>query len=290
MSAALLGMQALFQSHMLGTADASRLVEAGTPCREMGLAIYAHAYRRRLVDALADAYAKTRALMGDPVFELAAAGYIAANPPTLRNLRWFGGGLAQYLAQAWPERAQFAEMAGLDWSLRCAFDGPDSAVLHAGDLADLPPEAWASLRLLLVPTAQLLGLRHNTVAVWQALDDGLPAPPTETGTTAVHWLVWRQDLQPHFRSLSATEALLLRALQAGATFAQACEGASGAGETEVEARIGRCLRQWLEEGVLSGLELPALDIDIDSDGDGDGDGSGAVAGDADRESGRARFR
>jgi len=164
-AAILLPLQARFQQHLLGEADASELI-AGSPARRaLGLAIYADAYRRRLVEALADAYAKTRLLLGEAAFDDAALAYIAANPPTTRSLRWYGGGLVAHLREALPRDPDVAELAQLDWALRNAFDGPDSAVLAAADLVDVPPEAWATLQLLLVRTAELLRFEHNTVAV-----------------------------------------------------------------------------------------------------------------------------
>ena len=254
---ALLPLQARFQQHMLGAADATDLIAGSAERRALGLAIYANAYRQRLVEALADAYAKTRLLIGEDAFDNAALAYIAAHPPTTRSLRWYGGGFSAHLREALPRDPDVAELAQLDWALRNAFDGPDSAVLTQADLAAVAPEAWATLRLLLVPTAELLSFEHNTVAVWQALDDDDSTPPATTVRSdhSVAWLVWRKELQPHFRSLSPVEAALLRAMQAGATFAQACERAQDGADADDAARIGACLRQWLDDGVLSAVVM-----------------------------------
>lgn len=273
----LLPLQARFQQHMLGAADASALLSGSTERRALGLAIYANAYRQRLVDALADAYAKTRALLGEPAFEAAALAYIADHPPTTRSLRWFGGDFAEHLRAALPQQPELAELAQLDWALRKAFDGPDSAVLTAADLADVPPQAWATLRLTLVPTTELLQFQHNAVAVWQALDDDTPPPPWERSDRGVDWLVWRKDLQPHFRSAHPLETALLRAMLGGAGFAQACEDAQTASNSEGAAElIGACLRQWMEDAVLSGVMIPAgSGADNDSSSDSDSHSAGS---------------
>ena len=252
-----LSLQTSFQQHVLGHADATALLVGEHERRQLGLAIYANAYRRRLVDALADAYAKTHALLGDEAFDDAALDHIAAHPPTTRSLRWFGSEFPDHLARTLPARTEIAELARLDWALRSAFDGPDSAVLSAAELSALPPEAWTTLSLKLVPTAALLHFEHNTVAQWQALNDGLAAPATERASVGVDWLVWRKELQPHFRSLSVLEAGLLRALLAGQSFAQACEQACEQATDDTAdddpARIGTCLRQWLEDDLLSAI-------------------------------------
>ncbi len=257
MNVTLLPLQARFQQHMLGTADATPLLAGSAARRALGLAIYANAYRQRLVEALADAFAKTREMLGTDAFEAAALHYINEHPPETRSLRWFGAEFATHLRGLFPSQAAVAELACLDWSLRRAFDGPDSPVLAAVDLAGLPPEAWAVLRLMPVPTVELLRFEHNTVALWQAIDDEAEVPTVVRGDVAVHWLVWRMKLQPHFRSLHPIEAMLLSAMLAGATFAQACEQAQSQTEEDCTHHIGSSLRQWLEDGVLSAVVIPA---------------------------------
>ncbi len=257
MNTSLLALQASFQQHMLGASDATPQLAGRADRRALGLAIYAHAYRRRLVDVLVDAFAKTQALLGDEAFDAAAMHYVNEHPPETRNLRWYGHEFATHLRRVFPAQAAVAELAQLDWALRQAFDGPDSPVLAAADLAGVAAEAWASLRLVPVPTANLLRFEHNTVAVWQAIDDEADTPAIVHGEAPVDWLVWRKELQPHFRSLHPIEASLLRAMLAGASFAQACEEAQAQTDEDCTNHIGAGLRQWLEDGVLGALVVPA---------------------------------
>ena len=257
MNAGLLPLQATFQQHMLGAADASHLLAGPAERRALGLAIYANAYRQRLVEALADAFAKTRAVLGPEAFEAAAVHYINEHPPQTRNLRWFGAEFAAHLRSVFPAQAAVAELGQLDWALRQAFDGPDSPVLAAADLAGVPAEAWGVLCLTPVPTVTLLRFEHNTVALWQALDDETDAPAIVNGEVTVDWLVWRKELQPHFRSVHPVEAALLRAMLVGASFAQACEQAQAEADEDCTHHVGNGLRQWLEDGVLAAVTMPA---------------------------------
>ncbi|MDL2336982.1 MAG: DNA-binding domain-containing protein [Pseudomonadota bacterium] len=264
MSLSLLSAQLQFQQHLLGAADATALIDGDTARQQRGLGIYLNAYRQRLLDTLIDSYEKTHAVMGGEAFEAAALAYIAGHPPTTRSLRWYGERLDAHLAANLPERPGCAELARLDWALRSAFDGLDSEVLDASVFADLPPEAWATLRLVSVPTTQLLVFRYNTVAVWQALDDDQSPPELQVGAVDVDWLVWRKGLQPHFRSLHRAEAALLRAMRDGSTFAQACALAEACFSTDgrthtdedVSALIGGFMRQWFEDELLARLVWP----------------------------------
>ncbi len=261
MSRSVLSLQLHFQQHVLGNGDATALVAGSAARRSLGLGIYANAYRVRLFDTLVDAYEKTHAVMGDADFDAAAVSYIAAHAPTTRSLRWYGDQFEAHLATHQPEQPGHVELARLDWALRRAFDGPDAQVLDASGLGGVPPEAWATLRLVPVPTAELLVFRHNTVAVWQALDDDQVPPALVVSETEVDWLVWRKGLQPHFRSLHPVEATLLRAMLADTSFAQSCAGAEavaaelGLSEEEVSALIGSYMRQWFEDGLLSRVVL-----------------------------------
>ncbi len=247
-----------FQQHLLGLGDATALLAGSAARRALGLAIYTNAYRQRLLGALADTFAKTRARLGEVDFETAALRYIDANPPTHRNLREYGAGFAMHLCETLADHPQAAELAELDRALRCAFDGPDALALDAAALAAVPPPAWATLTLTPVPTALLLTFAHNTVAVWQALDDDdadHPPPIAERGPVAVDWLVWRKELQPHFRSLVPAEAALLRAMLAGECFAAACEQAAAVSGDDISPLIGQCLRTWADDGVLASVAL-----------------------------------
>lgn len=255
----LLSLQQQFQQHLLGDGDAVDLIAGTAARRHLGLGIYANAYRLRLLETLSDAYQKTQAVMGEGAFEAAAGAYIASHPPTTRSLRWYGDRFAVHLASRHPQAPAWAELARLDWALRTAFDGPDSVVLDATALGTIDPGAWATLRLVPVPTAELLVFSHNTVAVWQALDDDEPPPPVAASPIEIDWLVWRKGLQPHFRSLHRVEAALLRAMLKGSSFAEACTHAGSLAvdldDGEVSMLIGGCLRQWLEDQLLASIAL-----------------------------------
>lgn len=260
MSLSLFSAQLQFQQHVLGAADATPLISGDAARQQLGLRIYVNAYQQRLLETLIDSYEKTHAVMGAAAFEAAALAYIAEHPPTTRSLRWYGEHFDAHLAAGGTDRprsAAWAELARLDWALRGAFDGPDADALDASVFADLAPEAWATLRLVPVPTTQLLVFRHNTVAVWQALDDDEVPPDLQVADIEVDWLVWRKGLQPHFRSLHRAEATLLRAMLDGSSFASACAQAEAGvpADEDVSMLIGGFLRQWLEDELLARVVL-----------------------------------
>lgn len=225
------------------------------------LAIYHHAYRARLVQALRDSYGHTLSYLGDDWFDTEARGYLVAHPSDHANLRWFGAHLAHWLRQRHPKDGEIAELAQLDWTLRLAFDGPDATALALHDLAQVPPDAWACIGFVFHPTLQRLRLQHNTLALWQALDQDDTPPAGVRLDETLQVVVWRQGLSPHFRSVDAFEAAALQGLQAGAGFAATCEtlAARFVGH-DVASAAGGLLRRWVEEGWLVGLRgLPGTE-------------------------------
>ena len=67
-------------------------------------------------------------------------------------------------------------------------------------------------------------------------------------------MVWRRELQPHFRTLEAGEDQALLTLHAGGKFTDLCaELAASLTPEDAAARAGRWLRRWTDEALLAGL-------------------------------------
>lgn len=234
--------------------------EQGAPS-SLGMAIYRDAYRGRLLAALASAFERTRAWVGEQAFDRAAAHYILTTPPTGWTLDAYGARFPDLLADLFAQNPEAAELAWFEWHLQQAFAAPDRPCLGAADLAQaaLDPESWQVLRLY--PAAGHASRRVQTgcLALWRALGQG---DGTETDLTAPAdpWLtVWRRDEQPHFRLLADDEHALLAALIAGRPLGEALAAAGAEAGDQAQARPGGWLAQWLDEGQFSGFALPQDD-------------------------------
>ena len=258
----LLALQMQFQHHVLdgGAAVTSRFaaqIKPGGIGLQRRLHIYHHAYRMRLVDALRDTFGHTLLYMGDVEFNAAALASIEANPSTHASLRDYGEHFAQSLTQRFPQAGELAELALLDRTLRHAFDGPDAPVLTLADLAAFStasPTHWAETGFVLHPTATRLRLMHNTLALWQALDQDQAPPEAAPLAEPGELLIWRRGQQPHFRSLQALEAAALDCVAQGQSFAELCHQLSMRFQhPNMAAEVGGMLRRWVEEELLSAL-------------------------------------
>ena len=216
------------------------------------LGIYYDAYRLRIIEALSNVYPQLKNLLGDALFDKTARAYIDLYPSTYRNMRWVGDKMATHLQQTLPQHPIATEMATFEWALGLAFDVEDAPILTLQDLAEIPPENWADLRFKFHPSVQLLALKWNVLQTWQALN------AEETPPAAAHinepCVVWRKDLNSHYRSLELAEYAAIQQLIAGASFGELCEKLQeNASEEEATMQAAQYLAGWLNEGLMTEL-------------------------------------
>ncbi|MFM9835021.1 MAG: DUF2063 domain-containing protein [Methylophilaceae bacterium] len=217
------------------------------------LKIYHDAYRFRIVDALATAYPKLLAYLGDDLFVTMARSYLTKTPSVYPNLRWYGADMHEYLATVMPNHPIAAELAQFEWVLSLAFDAEDLPQLSIQDLAAIPPENWGELCFKFQPALHLLPFNWNTVAVWKALDIE-DTPPKAAKVVLTYWLIWRQDLTSKFRSLENTELLALKLSLEGASFGALCESLYEEMGENASNQAAQYLAGWLEAGLICALK------------------------------------
>ena len=250
--------EARFQDNVLtGNPAIDDEIEGGNAeFRDARLAIYRDAYRLRLIEVLGNDYDVLHAYLGDELFDTLAGDYVTAHPSTFRNVRWFGGKLAEFL-EATPrfaEHPELAELARFEWSLGQAFDSPDENPVQFEEVAAVPPESWSDLRFRPHPSLRRLDLSTNAVAIWKEIGNEADPPAPETFTKPVGWAIWRKQHSPFFRSLEDDEAWALNALLSQASFGEICAGlCEWVVEEEAAARAAGLLRGWVEEGWIAEL-------------------------------------
>ncbi|HLO94036.1 MAG TPA: DNA-binding domain-containing protein [Burkholderiaceae bacterium] len=250
-------MQALLLAEAPG--ETGGLLDAASA---RGLAVYRHAYRARLIAALRDNYPVLAQVMGDEDFDALAAAYVQARPSAFASIRWYGDGLADFMAsEAEPAHPAFIDVARMDWALRGVFDAAEDEALSFASLQQLAPEDWPALRLQPRAGARCLSLDWAVEPAWAALarhaqqreagqDDEEPALPAPE-PLAHRLLAWRPQLETRWRSLEADEGALVAAVFEGADWTRLGEIAVVQwGEDQAATRLVGCLQQWVQEGWL----------------------------------------
>lgn len=232
------------------TADvASLALVAQTPqvSAAQRLGIYHHAYRARLVETLADTFARTERFAGSDSFAVWATQYAEQSPPKSRSLSRYGETFPAFLQQRFPHNPELFELARLDWDLRSRFDMADTPALDSALAAELPPETWLQTEDTLHPTVLLRTIQTNVVALWQALDADTEVPPAQALDEPLGMLVWRREQQPHFQTVSMAQWTFMNHLAAG----ESLLGASNA-MSESSLLSANVLGSWFQEALAQG--------------------------------------
>ena len=253
---ALRSVQVALHDHLLGR-DSDIVAElrvGGGIGIAQRLAIYHHAYRARLLEAMQDSFEKTWAYLGDDQFAAAVAAFVETHPPSHGNLRWYGAEFAAWLAERFPADPEISELALIDWGMRNAFDGADAAPVTAAVLDGLSPADWLEVGCRLVPTLRVEPVRFNTVAIWHALDRN-EVPPAAHALNEPRWLIiWRKEWQPHFRTIAAVEHTVLSSLRNGDRVAAVCAEVGALFDDDRAAlTVGALLRRWIEDELICAL-------------------------------------
>lgn len=248
-------LQADFQASIINedhTMFKTRVVDDAKVGAEKRLSIYADAYRLRIIEALSTAYPKLHRLLGDELFDTTARQYIDQYPSEYRNMRWVGDKMSEHLLGVLPQHPIAAELASFEWALGLAFDAESAATVSVQDLAAISPETWGALSFDLHAAVQLLDLTWNVIPVWQALDaEEAPPAPVQNNEAC---LVWRADLNSHYRSINAQELEMLKHIKAGATFGELCESLYETLGDSATQQAAQYLASWLEAGVISQIK------------------------------------
>jgi hypothetical protein len=206
----------------------------------------------QLLACLRDTFEKTWSWMGDESFDAAGLQYIEKHPPTSWTLSDYGHLFAKTLRELYPQDPEIAELAWLDWTLRRAFDGPNTTSISAERFAAID---WETARLHLVPTLRVTSIATNCAAIWTSLaEHGMPpAAARLEGPTALR--VWRQELTPRFRSIGLEEHQALRLAIGGHRFSVICERLALGRETEAASQAaGAMLASWVQDGLIADVD------------------------------------
>lgn len=228
---------------------------------ETMFAVYRNAYWSRLAEALGNDFPALKALMGDQAFDRMARAYIARHPSQHPSIRWAGRNLPAFLAAEAPYRDEpwFTDMARFDWALAFAFDAADAPAARLADLAGVPPEFWATIRLRFHPTLDAFPVSTPVDEARPRLLENAAIALDRQARCARAIMVWRVEHDVRFRAVDPLEHAALEATRAGATFGAMCElVARQAGLDAAPARAAQILQGWLEWGAVAIVEHDGL--------------------------------
>jgi hypothetical protein len=252
---ALASLERRFLDHVRGSGCFPRAECAeGVVDSDIGLAIYANAYRFRLCEALETDHPVLAIYLGDELWSRFCKGYIDAHPSRYRSLRQFGARVPDFLAAHEPFAAHplIAELAAFERNLLDVFDAADVPRADWSVMQQLEAASWPGLRLRFHPSVRTMATCWNSVEVWQALKDGTP-PATAQAAQAPARLLWRDcERITRFRAIDTDEyAAISASLDECIDFAGLCERLAQRHPADrVPAIAIGFLRTWFDEGLI----------------------------------------
>lgn len=252
-------LQQNFMNYVLGeSSDMVEKIESTPALSAKGrLDIYATAYKLRLKEAITTDYAKLHGYLGDEQFDSVMERYIDKYPSHITNLRYYSISMPILLREEQPfnQMPVLAELATIEAAFADSFDAEDHSFVTINNLAELAPEAWATLQLKFQKSVQVLTIEHNTFAIWQALSAEETPPEASKSEPVVSWVLWRKaDLVSHYRTLDTAELSALELAMQGENFSTICERLLDFfSEEETPMKAVGYLQSWIQEEMLSEL-------------------------------------
>ena len=273
-----------FQTYILHRESAieNQVLGSNLDFKQTRLDVYREGYSLRLLEILNHVFPVLRNLAGEELFEKLGRDYIAEYPSNHFSVGRFGRHFSKFLSSHVPSEPKFAELAGFEWALDEVIDAPDAPHITFEDMAAIPPESWAGLRLLVHPSLQLLPLFYKNIPLfWQNNNPDHCLKPCDTDQESTEspcndahaeseslqpelqysiepttWLIWRFNLQAYYLSLSKEQLWMMQALRSGKCFAEVCEGlCEWLSEEQVTQFAAENLRNWIVEGLFSKIEV-----------------------------------
>lgn len=228
-----------------------------TPQRsaEQRMSFYANAYTLRLKEALSTDYERLHSYLGDELFETLMQHYIENYPSHHPSLRYFGQHMVKLVEQLEPfsQLPEVAEITRIEQAFANSFDAANCETVSINQLAQLDPNAWATLRLRFHSAVQLLPQEFNSFQIWKELSNDATPPQKETSDTT--WLIWRQDLVSRYRALDNAElSALTIATSTKGNFSDICTALlEHFSEEETPQRAVGYLQQWINDQMICEL-------------------------------------
>jgi hypothetical protein len=208
--------------------------------------------------ALAAACPTVAQLVGEEAMAALARDLWQEHPPQRGDLAWFGGDLADWIAQV-PELAEWpylADVARLDWAVHRAQFAADPGDTPGG-LAHLASDDPAGLMVGFTPGSSCIVSTWPVATIWQAHQglepDWGPAREALAAQRAESAWVWRRGHRVHAEPLAAGDLCFHQAVLRGLHLGPAWDAALAADpDFNFEAWLTRALRA----GWLAGFRLP----------------------------------
>lgn len=215
--------------------------------------VYLNTVMLGAVDALADNFPVTRAILGERSFEALVLAFVRSHPPEQPILALYGGRFPDWLASQ-PlarELPYLADVARCEQLRSEAMHAAEAPVLTTAMLETAAPDRLLTMKLRLHPAARFAWLQSPAMTILRAHQDGFEgelAPEWKAGGA----LFTRPGTSPLGYELDSSGHRLLGGIRLGETLGGAAQAAS---LLFPDSPIGECFGRLVRQGAFSAFHL-----------------------------------
>lgn len=192
---------------------------------EAGFAVYRNNVMSSLVDALADRFPVTHALVGTEFFRAMGRLFVREHLPSSRLMMFYGEELPDFIASFGPASSvpYLADVAKLEAAWSRAYHAADAKSLGTAALGAFDSRSLASSSLRLHPSLHLIRSRYPIATLWDAHQSG-----TSGGVdleAAENVLIVRADAEVLMHRLTPEAFAFVDSLHRGQCIEQAADAA-----------------------------------------------------------------
>jgi len=214
-------------------------------------AIYRNNVAVSLIDALADSFPVTAALVGEEFFRAMAGEYARTNKPTSPILSLYGEEFPRFIASFAPANGvpYLADVARIEVAWTRAYHAADAAPCNVSVLSGLG-ERIVDARATFLPSTLLVTSEFPAGSIWLSHKTGEAAAPSEWEPEAV--LISRPVMEVEAVVLTGARRVFVSALATGGTVAEAAgaafslDGAFNPGSALVDLVNTGCVQNFEE--------------------------------------------
>jgi hypothetical protein len=220
------------------------------------LEVYRNAYSQRLVEILAMNFPVLKQLVGEEKFNELGHAYVKAYPSNHFSIRIFGRHFSKFLNEQSDLETMLLEIANFEWALAEVQEAAEAPAISVDDMAQIPPDAWATLCFTMQPNVCTLVFFTNAPEIWRAIDSNEQAPEAVQQPESIHWMFWSCNNQAFFTPMNQQQYFMVNAIREGQSFGEICENlCEWLAEDEVIQFAAGTLRSWVGDGVFTTYTL-----------------------------------
>lgn len=219
--------------------------------------IYRNNYFGNLHDALAGAYPVARQLVGDDFFRFMARKFAECFPSRNGNLHHYGAEFPEFLTTFVPAQTlpYLADVAAMEWACHVAYFAEDVATFDVQKLAEIAPELYLNLQLILHPSCRVLRSRYPISEIWRAHLPGASCDfHIDLNSGSCIALVYRKDDIVQVEDIDENFADWLQVIQKGVSIGVASDAILA---RHADFDLSVVLRKLLAEKILVDIQSGA---------------------------------